>query len=104
VTGICPILLLSISPLLARKPPRVLGRAGPLCPGSSDLKFLGDLKGIVDLDTKISQGAFNLRMAEQELHRSQVAGPAIDQRRLGSTHGMSGELARVETDATDPLG
>jgi hypothetical protein len=41
-----------------KKPPRVLGRAGPLCPGS-DLNFLGDLKGIVDLDTKIPHGAFN---------------------------------------------
>jgi hypothetical protein len=60
-----------------KKPPRVLGRAGPLCPGSSDLNFLGDLKGIVDLDTKIPHGAFN-PMAEQELHRAQVAGPAID--------------------------
>ena len=61
-----------------KKPPRVLGRAGPLCPGSSDFNFLGDLKGIVDLDTKIPHGAFNLRMDEQELHRAQVAGPAVD--------------------------
>jgi hypothetical protein len=43
-----------------KRPPRVLGRAGPLCPGSSDLNFLGDLKGIVDLDTEIPHGAFNL--------------------------------------------
>jgi len=42
-----------------KKPPRVLGRAGLLCPGSSDLNFFGDLKGIVDLDTEIPHGAFN---------------------------------------------
>jgi hypothetical protein len=29
-------------------------------PGSSDLNFLGDLKGIVDFDAKIPHGAFNL--------------------------------------------
>src|SRR5262245_6065827 len=90
-------LLHRTSPLMGtKKPPRVPGRAGPLCPG--------DLKGIVHLDTEIPHGAFNLRMAEQKLHRAQVAGSAIDQRRLGSTQGMRGEFARVETDATDPLG
>jgi len=83
------------------KPARVLGRAGPLCPRSSDVDFFGDLKGIVDFDTN---GAFNFRMTQQELHRAQVAGPAIDQRRLGSPQGMRGELAWFETDAADPLG
>ena len=43
----------------------MLGRAGPLCPGSSDLNFLGDLKGIVDLHAKIPDGAFNLGMTER---------------------------------------
>src|SRR5262245_44584700 len=42
-----------------KKPPRVRGRTGPLCPGSSDLNFLGDLKGIVDIDTKMPHGAFD---------------------------------------------
>ena len=37
-----------------KRPHRVRGRTGPLCPGSSDLNFLGDLKGIVDLDTKMT--------------------------------------------------
>ena len=56
-----------------------------LCPGISDIDLLCDLKGIVDLDTKIPHGTFNLRMAEQELHRAQVPGSPIDQCRLGST-------------------
>src|SRR5215475_5775743 len=43
-------------------------------------------------------------MAKQKLHRTQVASAAIDQRRLCSTHGMCGKLARVETDAADPFG
>jgi len=31
-----------------KKPPSVVGRAGPLCPSSSGVNFLGDLKGIVE--------------------------------------------------------
>jgi hypothetical protein len=62
----------------------------PLCPGSSDLNFLGDLKGIVYLDAKIPHGAFNLRMAEQ------VGGSAIDQCRLPAGRGTpAAELVSV---------
>jgi hypothetical protein len=35
------------------------GRARQLCPGISDLDFLGDLNRIVDLDAKISNRAFD---------------------------------------------
>jgi hypothetical protein len=41
-----------------------LGRARHLCPGTSDLDFLGDLDGVVDLDAKISNGALDFRMAQ----------------------------------------
>jgi hypothetical protein len=41
------------------------GRARQLCPGISDLDFLGDLNRIVDLDAKISNRAFDLRVAQQ---------------------------------------
>ena len=41
------------------------GRARQLCPGISDLDFLGDLDRIVELDAKISNRAFDLRMTQQ---------------------------------------
>ena len=41
------------------------GRAGLLCPGTSDLDFLGDLNRVVDLDAKISNRAFDFRVAQQ---------------------------------------
>jgi hypothetical protein len=34
-----------------------------LCPATSDLDFLGDLNGIVNLDDKIANGALDLRVA-----------------------------------------
>jgi len=81
----------------------VPGRARQLCPGTSDLDFLGDLNGIIDLDTKISNRALDLRVAQQQLYRAQVASSPVDQRRLGSAQRVCAELERVEADAGDPL-
>ena len=44
-----------------------------LCLGALDVDLLGDLDGVVDLDAEVSNRALDLRMAEQQLHRSQVA-------------------------------
>ena len=75
----------------AQKPPRVLGRAGP-CPGSSDLNFLGDLKGIIDFDTKIPLGAFQSSNGPaRRLPAQRWISVALIRRQ-----GMRGELARVE--------
>jgi hypothetical protein len=35
-----------------------------LCPGTSDLDFLRNLDGIIDLDAKISNRTLNFRMAQ----------------------------------------
>ena len=40
----------------------------------SDLDLLRDGKRIVDFDAEIADGAFEFRMPQQQLHRSQVAG------------------------------
>jgi hypothetical protein len=37
-----------------------MGRARQLCPGISDLDSLRDLKGIVDLDAEVADGAFDV--------------------------------------------
>jgi hypothetical protein len=36
------------------------------------------LQGVIDLNPQISNGALQLRMAEQQLNRPQVLRPAID--------------------------
>ena len=65
---------------LAHLPGSRQGRVRQLCPGSSDVDFLRDLKRIVDLDAQIAHSAFDLGMAEEELDGSQVAGAPVDQR------------------------
>ena len=37
------------------------------------------------------------------MHRTQIAGSAIDQCRFGSAQGVRAELERIEADAGDPL-
>jgi hypothetical protein len=61
-----------------------MGRACPLCPSISDIDLFRYRQGIIYLDAEVSDGAFDFCVAKQELHRPQVAGSTIDQRRLGS--------------------
>ena len=83
---------------------RVPGRACLLCPGSSDVYLLGDLQRVIHLHSEIANRAFDLRVAEQELDRTDVPRATVDQRRLGPAHGVRGELQRVEANTADPLG
>ena len=50
-------------------PCRELGRARQLCPGTSDVDFLCNLKGVIDLNAQVSHRALDLRVAEQQLNR-----------------------------------
>ena len=79
-----------------------LGRAGPLCPGRSDIDFLGDLEGVVDFDAKITHRAFDLGMAEQSCRAGFRYGDGLTS--LGSAQRMRSELARIKAYAADPLG
>ena len=63
---------------------KALGRADPLCPGSSDINLFGYGKSIIDLDTEIPDGALDFRVTEQELDGSKIASAPIDQGRLGA--------------------
>ena len=67
------------------------GRAFPLCPGSSDVDLFRYREGIIHLYAKVSDGAFDLGMAEQELHSPQIASSPVDQRRLCSPKRMRAE-------------
>jgi hypothetical protein len=51
--------------LLARLHRLRAGQSTAALPGTSDVDFLGDLNRIVYLDAKISNRAFDLRMAQQ---------------------------------------
>jgi hypothetical protein len=43
-----------------------MSRACPLCPGISDINLFRNCQGVIDLDAKISDRAFDLGMPEQE--------------------------------------
>ena len=52
---------------------------------------------VIDLNAQISDGALNLRVAEQELDGPKIAGAPIEQRRLCSPEEMGAEkLQRQE--------
>jgi len=78
-----------------------LGRARQLCPGTSDVDFLGDLDGVVNLDAEVADGALDFGVSKQQLNSAQVAGPAVDQRGLGSPQRMRPERQRIEADASE---
>jgi hypothetical protein len=52
-----------MSPSGPKPPEKVTGRARQLCPGNSDVDFLGDLKRVVDLNAEVAYGAFDPRVA-----------------------------------------
>ena len=62
-------------------------RSGPAEAGF-DLEFhlLGDAERVVDLDTKVTDGAFEPCVPEQELNCPQIAGLLVNLRGLGPTH------------------
>ena len=61
----------------------------------SDLSLFRNLERVIDLDPKVSHGTFQLGVAKQELDGTQIAGLAIDLRRLGSTQRMGAVSARL---------
>lgn len=69
----------------------------------SNLCLLRHLQSVIDLDTQIPNSALQLRMAEQQLHCSQVLRSAIDQRCFGSTKRMGTVERGVETDCGYPV-
>ena len=63
-----------------------VGLGGRDQPDGLHLGLLGDLQRIVDLDSKLSDGALKLAVAKQKLYRPQVPGPSVDQSRFGAPH------------------
>jgi hypothetical protein len=88
---------------MARLIPSWSGRAWQLCPGTSDVDFLRNLNGVVNLDAKVANGALDLGVAQEELHGPQVASSSVNQRGFGPAERVRSELQRIETDAGNPL-
>jgi hypothetical protein len=65
--------------------PNLIGQSMSALPGISDVNLFRYRKGVINLDAKISDGAFDLGVAEQKLHSTQVARAPVDQCRLGSS-------------------
>ena len=70
---------------------------------TSDFNFFGDSKRVVHLYSEVSRRAFDLGMAKQKLHRTQVARPAVDQACLRAPERVRAEDIRVQSNACDPL-
>lgn len=52
----------------------------------SNLRLLGDLQCVIDLNTKVSHSRFKFGVAEQQLYGSQILGALVNQRGLGPAH------------------
>ena len=67
---------LSPQPASAFGPKRRLrvGHTRPLCPSISDINLFRYCQGIVHLDAEMSNRAFNLGVAKQELDGPEIAG------------------------------
>ena len=61
------------------------------------------LKRVINLDSKVSNGAFQLAMFQQELNSPQVLRSLVDQRSLGPAHGVGAVNSRIKPDDRNPL-
>lgn len=68
-----------------------------------DFGLLRDLQRVVYLDPEVSNGAFQLAMAEQELNGPQVLRASVDQCRLGPPHCVRAINRRIKSDGGNPL-
>ena len=67
-------------------------------PQFSDLDLFGNGQRVINLDPEIADGAFDLRVTQQQLDSPQIAGFAIDQRRFRSAQRMRAEQCGIKPD------
>ncbi len=68
----------------------------------SELDLLRQRQGVIDFDPEVTDRGLDLRMSETQLNGSQIAGLAVDLRRLGAAHRMRAEGRAVHPRALDP--
>lgn len=67
------------------------------------LNLFADLQSIIDLDTKIANRAFQLRMTQQQLDGPKISCLPVDLGRLRPPKLMSAVFVWVKPNACDPL-
>jgi hypothetical protein len=81
-----------------------MGRACPLCPGISDVNLFRYCQGIVYLNAKISDRAFDLGVPKQKLDGPEIARTSVDQGSFCTSQRMRSEQPWVQPNAANPLG
>jgi len=56
-----------------------MGRAGRLCPGTSDVDLLRNGQSVVNLNAEIPNGTLD-PVAQKQLNGTEISGPAVDER------------------------
>lgn len=69
----------------------------------SDFRLLGDFQSVVDFDTHVTHGRLPLRVAQEQLHNSEVLGASIDQHGFGPSHRMGPILGTIQTKFIHPV-
>jgi hypothetical protein len=75
----------------------------PIADARSQFERLGKLQSVVDLHTEIPDGAFQLRVAQQELASAEITDLLVEQRDLLPTKAMGAVSGWVEPDERNPL-
>jgi len=71
-------------------------------PESSEFDLLRDAQGVVDLDAEIPHRAFQFRVAEQKLNRSQIPRLLVYLRGLGAPHRVRPISRAIKPGLLDP--
>ena len=80
---------------------RRVRRSRPV-PAGLHLSLLRNLERFVNFDPEVSDGAFKLRVPEQQLHGSNISGPSVDQRSSRASQRMRAISRRVQTNTLNP--
>ena len=67
------------------------------------LRAFSKRERILDIDAQVSNGSLDFRVAEQNLHGTQVARLLVDDRGLGSSQRMRPVVLRTQSDPGHPL-
>ena len=80
------------------------GQSVSALPRRLDVNLLRNRDGIVYLDAKISNRAFDFGVTKKQLHGPQISGAPINQRCLGSAERMCAIDMRVKPNTREPIG
>ena len=77
-----------------------VGRACPLCLGTSDINMFCYCQSVNNFDAEISDRAFDLGVAKQELDSPEIAGAPVNQGSLRASERMRSEKSWVQPNVS----